>query len=316
MPKRARSSSFSAGSSAKRQYIKHGGGPAIPTSVLDKMFSTGRVIASGNRRYDARTYDMAVGRKDSLMRALNARTGGLSGQELKYIDHLSHFSLLENTWTLISPAEEGAASPGCCNGVPQGSTASERIGNRITQKNLSIRGRVTWNYKAIGAVVPTDIRVYTSPVRIVVVLDTQANSAQPTFDEVFQTISPSDVVAPYDTLKWNDLAGPNIEHTKRFRTLKTEMVCPRHDAMFSQPLESGGAGAEDYMVYVQNFEMFIDLKGLVTTFGTGVQGVIGNLLDNAIHVFAIAVAPTANGFADTEGGRPDVDYWSRVRYYG
>lgn len=128
-----------------------------------------------------------------------SRTGGYSfksvgGTELNFVDTTINSSAVSTTPYSV-----------LCNGVAAGSSASQRIGRRITIKSIEFRG-----VAAPGAAAHTS-----SASRHVLVLDKQPNSALATYADVYDT-TPG--VTPYNVR--------NISNAPRFQVLwDSGVVC-------------------------------------------------------------------------------------------
>lgn len=110
------------------------------------------------------------------LRGTNAqavRTGGWAnptrGGELKFVDTAANLNPIINSPT-FSAAQ-------LLNGLAPGSTASTRIGRKVTIKSIYIR----WNYNLL----PTSVGGANA--RILVVYDRQANAAVPPITEILDT---------------------------------------------------------------------------------------------------------------------------------
>jgi len=220
--------------------------------------------------------------------ALNARTGGLLGIELKYFDT----SKLSFTAAQSTDATGGEADPTtilCLNGVPQGDTSSSRDGNIIGMKSLQVVGNVRVD-KMLNQTAPKDI----PSVYIAVVLDTQTNGAQLASEDVFQNPGASMFLA----------ASPlrNMSYTSRFRVLGAQKV------ELAQPTMSWDGTNFEVNGQSQAFEFFIDLKGMKTRFQSGTTtGYVGTIVDNSIHVIA---------FQNSADYLAEVSYQARLRDEG
>lgn len=117
-----------------------------------------------------------------------ARLGGrlpASSHELKDITQLNS--------SLIPLAATNVVT--LLNGVAQGTTATTRLGRRITMKSLLLKGTVTLAATSAGA----------SPLRFLVVYDSQTNGTAPAATDVL--------------LADNNISPMNLSNSRRFKTL-------------------------------------------------------------------------------------------------
>lgn len=260
-------------------------------------------------------------------RAMNVSTRGFVGEELKFVDHLfagpadTGNGAAGGIWKDVSPNDQDVAaavggSPNMCNGVTRGSGPTQRVGNRIVQKSLHLRGKVDWT-RTLAQDTGIPQSVVAQPVRLAVILDMQANRAAADQANIFATYPTMPVGQPYIAFKWMDVAGPNLAYTKRFRCLKQILVEPP-EGQFLGNHSTAVAAASMQLNWVKYFDEFIDLGDLVTTFDTASEsGNIGDCIDNALHIFAIAVGDGVTTDGPLEVVHPpDVAYWSRVRFLG
>lgn len=118
----------------------------------------------------------------------NIRTGGYLGKELKFVDNTYQSAVAVN-WTLEMPAT------GSFNAVAVGAGESERIGRKISNSSLHIRGNLI-----LSGATPA----LSSRCRIVLVKDNQTNGA---------ALVPGNViVGGIDGFR-------NLEHVSRFQIL-------------------------------------------------------------------------------------------------
>jgi len=194
----------------------------------------------------------------------NIRTGGYTGKELKFVDQSLAAAAIGTTWTLMDPAT------GALNAVAQGNGESERIGRRITNVSLHIRGWVSVNNGDADA----------NLIRVCVVRDTQTNGAAADIDDLFDTSIANEHA--FDVFN-------NLDNKGRFKTLMDKYInldgiAPTYsaDTKFYQ------AGQ------MKEFKKTIPLN-LPVTF-TGTDGTIGTIRTNNIGCFV---------FCNSFGGTTD-----------
>lgn len=151
--------------------------------------------------------------------AASLRTGGWSNpsrtSEKKYIDTSASSFIV---------AAQTTAVKSLVNGCVQGSDATNRIGRRIMMKSLYINFACSMAATSAGS----------SPIRILVVYDSQANAAAPATTDVVQSdliYSPNNLnnrtrfVTLLDKLiPCLSTAGPAAFHKKYFKKLNHEVV--------------------------------------------------------------------------------------------
>lgn len=203
----------------------------------------------------------------------NIRTGGFTGKELKFIDQSLAAAVIGTTWTLMDPAT------GALNAVAQGNGESERIGRRITNVSLHIRGWISTNNGDADANI----------IRVCVVRDTQTNGAALTPPEL-----------PFADNNINSYR--NLEWLKRFNVL--------YDKTFVLNPSITGSGAGNTVISnspTRYFTANFNLSG--TTDFDGTTANVSDITDNSIHVLAIHYPRSGPSTALLE-------YTSRFRYTG
>lgn len=91
--------------------------------------------------------------------------------------------------------------------IPQGVTESTRVGRKCTVRSLGFKGHVDWSPSGIS---PTNIAG--SVIKIAIVLDKQANGANPAWTDVYTAATVS--------------APRNLANAERFQVLKEWMLKP------------------------------------------------------------------------------------------
>lgn len=120
------------------------------------------------------------------------RTGGAYGRprgEIKYWDVVHSNYAIDTTPEVVTSL----------NLIPQGTTDQTRIGNKIRIVKIHFKGSITWS-------ATNDIRF--GEVRLVLVLDTQANGANPAWADIFDSSGQA-----VDQFR-------NIDNSERFKVLK------------------------------------------------------------------------------------------------
>lgn len=186
------------------------------------------------------------------------RTGGrapFSRAELKNIDTANPIPGF-----IFGSGGFAASSPILLNGVATGSSATNRIGRRIVMKSLLIRYNVTLASTTTNS----------TPLRIVIVYDKQANTTAPSATDVFQTTAFSSPM--------------NLANSRRFRVLYDKM----HSCIGDQGPESVAG------------EKYIKLN-LPVEFNTGSAGTIGDITSGSVYCFSASDGTLGVASPSTQG---------------
>lgn len=184
-------------------------------------------------------------------RPLNLRTGGFIGKELKFVDY-SYAGNVGTSWALEMPAV------GSFNAVAAGSGESERIGRKITNNSLFIRGVLRENTSGIVC----------SRTRLVLVKDCQTNGA---------SLTPATIMAGgIDSFR-------NLEQISRFKVL--------YDKTFVlTPMISHDGTTKFTNVPLRSFSINVKLTG--DTLYDGPTAGISDITDNSYHLISICSVST------------------------
>jgi len=207
-------------------------------------------------------------------------------REIKFVD---------NALT-VSPFQNAATPPTSIylGGPVQGAAPYQRIGQKIVNKSLHLRGFITAT--AAAGAIPEDLG------RIVVVYDEQTNGAAPAWADVVYsyTAAGSSASSAFD--------GLNMNNRERFKVLVDEQIrfpaCTMGSsagvvsALF-QPDATGNTAAAKW-----NFERYVRLNGLVTHYKATAGGV-GDVATGAIFMFCMD---------QTNSGSWTFNWGSRLRY--
>lgn len=218
--------------------------------------------------------------------------------ELNYHDtHLALRAVVKSaTWTgcVIPPA-----TTLCLNAMVQGSSSSTRVGKRISQKGISVRGalHVTGDASLTGISVPTYVCV-------AMVLDCNNNHA-PTAGPVYPLTGGATGPEIFSS-GTNALLGPSafrsLDTGKRFKMLKRIYI-----KVTPQTNPQGVAGDLMISEWIQPFSFYVDLGGLITNFNEAGTGLITDIADCALNMWA-NTSTTANGWS------VNVTYNTRLRF--
>jgi len=194
---------------------------------------------------------------------------------------LKAFDVTETTTTFTQPA--GPPTAVVLNAIPQGADFNNRIGRKVYNKSLQLRGWVQ-NANTQGS---EDF------CRLVVLYDAQPNAALPTFATTFKDAN----AAAASTV----LSGLNIDERERFKILLSEE--------FLIPPVTNAAGVETDVGITDGsqhlkFNRFIDLKGIETCYNVTNGGTIADITSGSIIIFF---------FGQT--GEDQANWSTRIRYY-
>lgn len=208
--------------------------------------------------------------------------------ELKFLDNsLANQALVAATnW---AGAELDPATTLCLTAPAQGDTASSRDGKQIIGKSIHVTGQVY--------MLPAELQGSPQPaihVTLSLVLDKQTNNAQLNAEDVYSNTSAD--------ASLNTYSQRNLNFAKRFKVLKSETFIFDNTAVSHFAVDSFSWPGRSV-----NFDWFIPLNDLRINFNSTTTGVIGNVLDNSIHLIGNANATT---------GAPTVSYNARFRFIG
>ena len=170
------------------------------------------------------------------------------------------------TTAVIAIGTATAFSPFLLNGIAQGTTASTRLGRRITMKSLLLRASFGMAPTTTGG----------SPIRILIVYDSQTNATAPVATDVVLT---------------DEISSPmNLGNSRRFKTILDEIIpC----------IGTGGPQSMHVTRYVKlNHQV---------EFNAGSAGTVGDIQTGSVYCLIwqngriLVAAPTA-------------DIYTRIRY--
>ncbi len=239
-----------------------------------------KIIFRGNRQAILRQ-EAAILRGGS-----NLRTGGFQGLELKFYDT----SLVAAVLAVNTNGSAGEHDPSATvklNTVVRGTSESNRIGNKIQMKNISLNGVVT--IPVAANLTTTDVRPV---VFIALVLDHQTNGA---------TLASEDV---YVNQGANAVLGcsmyRNLQTSKRYRVLRSMQIVPEQPVLTfdATNIEQSGLHTPWRMDVPLNTE---------TQFNGGTTADVANIEGNSLHIVA---------WASSTSLVPTFSYNARLRFVG
>jgi len=158
----------------------------------------------------------------------------------------------------------------CLNLIQQGAGSWNRVGRKVINKSLRIKGDVIFTQ----APTATGI-VESNSVRMVVVWDKQPNGgAIPNFNTIFGVTSQDGT----ETCIYKD--PPKYDNMDRFSVLRDCVMD------FAPPLYNAGAGSEGFTQLSRSFDEFIPLKGREVVFlGQSNPMTIADVSTGAVYVY-------------------------------
>lgn len=218
--------------------------------------------------------------------ALNQRTGGYLGLELKFLDSFK----LDGTVAASAGGAGGEQDPTLgtsLNNILEGSGEQDRIGRKVTLKSVDVKGviRSTGLADAIDALTQASFFV-------AIVMDTQTNGATLNSENVFKNLAGDSHLAAQPQRQ--------IEFLSRFKVLKVIKMRAPTPYAFSDGTATGSVSG-----YQIPFEMKVAMNQVVTY--REALGGIGDIVDNSLHVIA---------YASSVAFTPMITYGARVRFLG
>lgn len=207
--------------------------------------------------------------------------------ELKFYD-TSLVTVSVTAPTGAAGAEHNPSATISLNTVVQGDGESNRDGRQIQMTSIGVRGHIRTPVETNQTVTDETLMVM-----VALVLDTQTNGALLNSEDVFINPSADALLAAQP---WH-----NLQFSKRFRVLKTQTIVFER----SPELTFDGTNMEQGAM-LQRFEMFVDLKGMVTTYSAATED-IANIVDNGLNIVA---------FANSTALGPKLSYQARLRFMG
>jgi hypothetical protein len=266
-----------------RAYIKNG------TSTRGRRYGAyvrgGQAARSGYMAHK-RTYNAPT-------RNLPARVG-----ETKYFDcesTLVGIAAASTSWasteqdpeTTINLGSAPVATPLNLCSPTVGSALNQRVGRDITLKKCKVRGHI--NVAAQSGLNTADAATYC---RVLLVLDTQTNSAQLNAEDVLNAGSAADATI-------NSFMNPNF--FGRFKILGDKTI------VLADPSLAGEVAGTNVIQsgLLRTFKFNVNLKDTVSRFNATNGGTVADIIDNSLHI----IAGTNN-----QGLSPSLSYYSRVSY--
>lgn len=211
------------------------------------------------------------------------------GVEKKFLDNSLAATAVVSS-TTYTGCEQDPATTLCLTAPAQGDGGSNRDGRQIIGKSVHIRGQLN--------IVPIEDTLANPPfatlVHVAIVLDRQTNNAQENSEDIYTIPGAAVGVATFPMR--------NMDFAKRFKVLREEVF-----VFDNLNYDRSAANAFGIAGQAKPFDWFIPLNDLRINFNSTTTGVIGNVLDNSIHVVANTNTTTL---------APTIAYNSRFRFIG
>ncbi len=215
----------------------------------------------------------------------NARTGGFSGIENKFMDSEISATTVTTSWAAHNPAGVGCTDS---LSVPaQGNGEEQRIGRVYTINRILIQGVVEMAAQESVAAPMQSHRV-----RLIVYWDKQTNSAAATTTDIMDAGGSDDLVS-----------FRNLQNTHRFRVLMDKTITIRYPGQTNE----GAVNLFAHGKKVIPFKFYKKLNIRVQCDGTTAD--VASVSDNNIGFGGIAEAGPA-------AQQPTVRYSCRIRFTG
>lgn len=186
------------------------------------------------------------------------RTGGyyFPSKELKFLDVASTGGIAFGN---NSTGATGAVSFVLLNGCIPGTSATNRIGRKISMKNLNMRCYYDTQ--------PTSGSGF---VRTMLIYDMQSNGVAPTAADVFLNGSTPFITMPL-----------NLDNRDRFKVI--------HDR--TRYISAGSGLSDTNMIY---YKKYFKRLGLPTIYNAGSAGTVADIQTGALYLIVMTTCPTAN----------------------
>jgi len=255
---------------------------------MQRTSSSIELFEPSKRRKLVKAKPVQVMAVEQPARRKRSRSNASLATEKKFLDNsLVNQALVAGTgW---AAAELDPATTLCLTAPAQGDTASSRDGKQIIGKYLVIKGQIYSSTSEAVADPPQPTQVY-----LAVVLDKQTNNAQLNSEDVMINVAADNGLNPYPLR--------NLNFGKRFKILKEECW-----VMDNTTFTTAAANSFSKSGRAVNFNWYIPLKDLRINFNSTTTGVIGNVLDNSVHLV---------GIANSTIEAPTISYQARFRFIG
>ncbi len=187
---------------------------------------------------------------------------GYSRTELKFADSTLNAATIGATWAPLNPITKD-----CLNAVVQGPGESEHLGRTMYMTSIHLKGFFKKVKQEAGADPTGDIIL-----RLALVLDTDTKGAEVTATDVMDTGGTSDT-----------FSFRNLQHTFRLKVLKDHTIIMRQFNLNEGAVNTFAHG-ERRVKWAMNHRFKTPIRVLFS----GTTAVVGSIVDNSIHLIAIA----------------------------
>jgi len=229
----------------------------------------------------------AAQRRGRSVASLNARTGGLLGIELKYLDEGALGTAMVSSATYTGCELPPTVTASGCIGCPAvGDGASSRDGRQYVIKSIVVEGEV--RIPAATETTPDIMPV----IHLALVQDTQTNGAAFNSEDVFVVPSAGAQTAPFPQR--------NLNFIKRFRVVDwVRIVAPQRSMAGDNVVGLDKEGV--------SCPFRLTFSGAVKVNCSGTTQNVNQVQDNSFNLI---------GVVDTTLGLPTIYYNARTRFLG
>lgn len=197
--------------------------------------------------------------------------------------------------TQVVATTNGTQAAYCINLTQQGVGSWNRIGRKIQNQSIRLRGGIVWTLDQE----PTTLNYNGNTLRMVVVWDKQPSGSFPTFDTVFG-------VTGQDGTETTTFLNPvKYDNMDRFSVLRDLVID------FEPPIYNAAAGTQNAVVVRKSFDEYIKLGGKETVYsGQSSPATIADVSSGALYVYFRVAANATN----TNQIAIDTNSFARLRY--
>lgn len=189
-----------------------------------------------------------------------------SSTELKFADTLLNDADLD---------DDGQIS--LLNGLTTGTSAVQRIGRKIVIRSIEVHGQFR---AAPAAVVPVGIK-------LMIILDKQANGVAPTLDMILERSGDS----------YSPVSPRNLANRDRFQCLK----------QYTTTLGASYGGAGIGQDYSRRFDIYLRTN-IPVIYNDGTTATVADISSNALYLVA------CSGIATGNASVPQIIFYARIRF--
>lgn len=227
-------------------------------------------------------------RRLNQLAALNYRTSGSLGRELKFVDRVASHTI-GNTTEFVAYL---STTPAAANifGTVQGTAPNNRIGNKILVTQIQCRVQITVEGRVDMAATAGD-----NMLRFVWVLDQQTNGETAEPDQVFEEYT--------DITSWRKMST-----TSRFRILKDITIIPKQQTLCVGGFNVGNGVTALYAASEGSWYIQWSKKCQIPVKYIGDTTAIASIADNSVSLYVCSQQGATNRSWDFR-------CLTRIRYY-